>query len=434
MGHRILILAGAIELVSLSGLGWSPGYPAPFPGLVLFYVAFGAYLWAATRSGSDGSALGWIWAFAVLFRLSLLPLPPVLSDDIFRYLWDGHVQLSGINPFRYAPDDPALTALHTPWHGLINHPEVPTVYPPGAQGAFRLIAALGGTVLTAKLLWLVLDLATGAALIRVARATGRDASRVGLLYLWSPLLVVETAWSGHLEVLGLLWMTLLLLVLARSRDPSAPSTSATAGGLLALAALTKFAPAAALPSVARRLGPWSVVAFGLVAAAFYVPFLDVGSGLWTGLSTYVRDWRFNEGAFSVLELVTPTPAAARSLAAALVVAVVAWTVIHRYDVERSLFSILGAGLLLAPTVHPWYVLWILPFAALRQNRAFLLLTGLSFLGYWGLSTYHETGSWPQPGWLRALVWLPVWLVLALDALQDRFAADPGSAQGEADVA
>ena len=73
-----------------------------------------------------------------------------------------------------------------------------------------------------------------------------------------------------------------------------------------------------------------------------------------------------------------------------------------------------------------------PFAALRGSRPWILLTGLSFLGYWGLSTYHETGSWPQPGWVRALVWLPVWGLLAVDLVRlVRNAAGAGSVAPEA---
>ena len=72
------------------------------------------------------------------------------------------------------------------------------------------------------------------------------------------------------------------------------------------------------------------------------------------------------------------------------------------------------------TVHPWYVLWALPFAALRRNRAWIMLTGLVLLGYWGLEAFHARGEWPQPLWARLLLWVPVFGLLAFDSLRDRY--------------
>ena len=109
--------------------------------------------------------------------------------------------------------------------------------------------------------------------------------------------------------------------------------------------------------------------------------------------------------------VLPDPVHARVAAAAVVVAVVAWATWRRLPVERALLWIMGAGLLVSPTVHPWYVLWILPMSALLGSRPFLLLGGLVFLGYWGLASYEAAGVWPQPIWTRAAIWLPVWLML-----------------------
>ena len=99
----------------------------------------------------------------------------------------------------------------------------------------------------------------------------------------------------------------------------------------------------------------------------------------------------------------------------MVIGVVAYTTWRRFSIERALLWIIATGLLLSPTVHPWYVLWVLPMAALRGNRPFLLLSGLVFLAYWGLASYQATGVWPQPGWSRLAIWLPVWLLLVLSA-------------------
>lgn len=455
-----LAAAGAGELAFLTLAGWWPGATFPVPGLLLLGGACGCWAAAAwalrgvkgssgeggarDRDGSETKkapsrrALAAVWGLGVAVRLVLVPVAPSLSDDVYRYLWDGWVQLHGVNPYLYAPADPALTALHTSWHGLINHPDVPTIYPPAAQYAFLCVALLGATIPVAKVVWILFDLGTAWLLYRIARRSGRQPLLTLVLYLWCPLLVVETAWSGHLEPLGLFWVALFLLLAGRAsadaREPAGTASptgrvrggirSVGAGFALALATLTKFAPAAALPPLARRLGLrfGAVVVLGVLVA--YLPYVGAGPALFTGLATYAEHWRFNEGAFVVLTWAFPAGRPPRWAAGALVLVVVGWATLRSWDPERSLFWVLGAGVALSPTVHPWYVLWLLPFAALRKSRAWLLLCGLVFLGYWGLGAYQETGSWPEPVWARLCIWLPFGSLLLYDALRAGRAPGP----------
>lgn len=431
-GIALLALVGLAEVSLLAILAWWPGLPVPTPGLALFGLAFGVYLggWGvARRASEDGRrTLLLVWGVGLALRGVMLPVAPELSDDVWRYLWDGHVQLQGLDPWSRAPGDPALDPVATPWRPLINNPEVPTIYPPAAQGAFRVIALLGGGVLQAKLLWLVLDLATAAALALTARRTGRPRAPILLLYLWSPLLVVETAWNAHLDVLGLLGLALVLLA-AGAPSGRARSVPAAAGAALALATLTKFAPAAALPPLARRLGVRFVAAFAGTVLLLYLPWIGVGEALFRGLGTYARHWRFNELAFLGLEWLAPGGAPPRVVAAALVMGLVAWATWRRWSVERSLLWILGTGLVLSPTLHPWYALWMLPVAALRQSRAWIVFTGTAFVGYLGLATYRDGGVWPQPLWGRLLLWVPVAALLVHDHLGRRRSARSREGQG-----
>ena len=371
-----------------------------------------------------------LWGVGIVARVALLPLTPELSDDIYRYLWDGHVLREGVNPYAHSPDSEALAGIRTEWHGKINHPHVPTIYPPLAQVLFGLVNVVGGTVLAAKLVWLCFDLGCAALLQRIAARTGRNPARVLVWYLWSPLLIVETAWSAHYDAVGLFLVAAVIGVAAGMPDSRTGSSAgvvsdpdpSSAGGLLrvwkrpatlgsvfGLAALVKFAPAAALPPLARRYGLRAVVAFAAVCAVLYLPFAGAGlSALTGGLRTYARHWSANEGAFSLVLRWAGDPVGARAAVAVMVLAVAGYTAWRRFTVERALLWILGAGLLLSPTVHPWYVLWVLPMAALRGHAPFLLAGGLAFLGYWGLASYEATGVWPQPGWNRAAMWLPVW--------------------------
>ncbi len=422
---------GLLEVAALAAFGWLDGIALPLPRLLLPAAAFLCYAAAgigASRGSPPPAVL--LWGVGIAARLALLPLAPELSGDVYRYLWDGHVFLEGVNPYAHPPEDEALAALQTEWHGEINHPHIPTIYPPLAQVLFGLVNVAGGTVLAAKLVWLCFDLGCAALLQGIAARTGRNPARALVWYLWSPLLIVETAWSAHYEAVGLFFVTALIWAAAGRDDGRAESSpgavpdpdpssgglslgagkrSAVLGSVLGLATLVKFAPAAVLPPLARRHGWRAAVAFAAVCAVLYLPFAGVGvPALTEGLRTYARHWSANEGAFSLVLHLAGDPVRARAAVAALVLAVVGYTVWKRFSVERALLWIMGAGLLLSPTVHPWYVLWVLPMAALRGHAPFLLVGGLAFLGYWGLASYEAVGVWPQPGWNRAAIWFPVW--------------------------
>ncbi len=433
----VLLPLGLLLVAALGAFGWLHALAMPLPRLLLpaaAFVCYGAAGLHATRAGtSHGTAVALIWTIAVLARLALLPLPPELSDDIYRYLWDGHVLGQGTNPYAHPPAHDALSAIRTPWHGEINHPDVPTIYPPLAQLLFAAVSLSGGAILGAKALWLGFDLGCGLLLQRIATRTGRNPAPVLVWYLWSPLLIVETAWSAHFDSVGLFFLAALVLVAGSGgRDPGW-RRPVVLGALLAAATMVKFAPAAALPSLIRRHGWATLVAFAAVCAALCLPFAGVGpAALTEGLRTYARHWSANEGAFALIAALMGDPVQARVAAGVLVLAVVAYATWQGFSVERALLWIIGAGLLLSPTIHPWYVLWVLPMAALQANRPFLLLGGLAFLGYWGLASYEATGVWPQPAWAQAAMWLPVWLMLLWSAVRrpiDRYPAAKSATEG-----
>ncbi|NNF27621.1 MAG: DUF2029 domain-containing protein [Gemmatimonadetes bacterium] len=409
---RLWIGLGLAQWAALGAFGWAGGLELPLPRLLLPAAALVCYAWAGAAAGRQEGSLAWVWGLAVLMRLSLLPLTPELSDDVYRYLWDGHVQLQGISPYLYPPGHAALEGLRSAWHPLINHPDVPTIYPPLAQLAFLLVGLLGGTVWSAKILWTAFDLLAGGVLIEAARRRGLPVARIAVLYLWSPLLIVETAWSAHFDALGLFWLSLALLWSA----PPKADHPVRVGVAVGAATLTKFAPAALLPVLLRRYGVRSLLAWLLVVVGLYVPFVHVGLGpLTEGLRTYSEHWTANEGAFRLIAAVVEDPVGSRTVASGFVLAAVVVAAWRRFHLARAMVWIIGAGLLFSPTVHPWYVLWVLPAAALRISLPFLTLSGLVFLGYWGLGDYLTTGTWPEPGWAPFVIWFPTWLLLAGEA-------------------
>ena len=389
----------AVQAAALLAMAWVPGAAAtPLPLLGLWALAFAAYVAAARSAGS--LSVRTVWAGGIAMRVGLLGAAPVLSEDVYRYVWDGLVGRHGTNPYAFAPAAEQLAAIRPEWWELINHPAVPTIYPPGAQILFLTLASIASGWLLFKLAWVVADL-LGAAL--VARLS-RGGSRAPLfLYLWSPLLLVEVAWSGHFEPVGIVAM-LGAVLLARGRGLGA-------GALLGLGASIKFAPLAAVPALLRRYGVGAAAPAVTIPAVLYLPYADAGARVFEGLRTYADIWEFNAGLYAVVEwILAPLPGdadAARLVGALAVVVAALFAAWRRMDVQPALFLTIGTGLIVSPTIHPWYVLWVLPFACLSANRAWLLFTGTVFLAYAGRDAYLSTGSWPEPLWLRALIHAPL---------------------------
>lgn len=225
------------------------------------------------------AALLLVLGAGALFRLVLVPTPPVLSDDLHRYLWDGRVQAAGINPYVYPPRAPELAPLRDEavWP-RINRPSAPTIYPPAAQAVFAGAWWLGlRTPATWKLVTAAADIAAMLLLTRLLRALGRD-RRTVVAYAWNPLPILAFGHSGHVDALVVLGMV-------------AAGLAWQAGALrrlglyLGLAAAVKLYPLVALPAFVRgSSGRWSTrravtvsaLAVGVVAAT-YLPVLDLGS-------------------------------------------------------------------------------------------------------------------------------------------------------------
>ncbi len=416
-------LAG-LGLLSLLGyavaLRWIPG-PAYGPlvryvGLYIgLFVVYALAAWVVLRKPSgDRVALGIILGFGLLFRLVVLPSPVVLSSDLYRYLWDGRVQLAGINPYRYAPSAPELRLLRDPViHPEINRPTKRTVYPPGAQVTFALVAAVApNSVVAWRLFLLGCELITGVLLLYLLRRMAVPALAI-LLYAWAPLAVFEGVQASHLDFAML---PAFLLALAWRQE----GRMARAGAALGVAVLLKLYPAVLLLAWRRR-GEWRFpAACGAVVAAGYLPYLlGVGTGVVGFLPEYFSSAEdFNIGLrFFLTEGIGLGGEVARGtvmlLLFGLLLAVLLRIGRGRPEDAAGVFEAgMAAGavyLILVPTaMHPWYAVWILPFLTVRPSLAWLWFSGavtLSYLKY----AWAPTGF---PFWVRAVEFLPLYGLLA----------------------
>ena len=345
--------------------------------------------------------------FAGVWHILFLLQAPGLDDDIHRYVWDGRVQRLGYNPYIAVPGDPALAGLHTSETRTLNHPDLPSPYPPGAELFFRAIAAIHESVFAVKVAFVVCDLAIVLVLLDVLRRSGQGAHWV-LAFAWHPLLAIEVAGSGHVDILG----ALLLLVSFAALERRWRATAALTFGL---AVVVKFLPIVLLPLYWKRVRLRDAAATAMVLGLLYVPFLNHGRVQIGSLGTYIHSFWFNDPVFAALSHI-----AAPELIAGLAVLVGLLTAIWMR--KKSVSSADGfawpmaASLLCAPAVYPWYLLWLLPFMRSTPTLPVIVWTVSIIPTYyvWHLRAIGQ--PWIVPGWIllveygsvavaAAVVWL-----------------------------
>jgi len=332
---------------------------------------------------------------AAVWHIEFLRLPPGADDDIHRYVWDGRLQRLGYNPYLVVPSDPAMNGLHTAETRNLNNPELPSPYPPGAQLFFRAVTAIRESTLALKAAFVICELVIVFLLLDVLRLSGQEAHLV-LAFAWNPLLAVEVAGSGHIDIVGALLLVLSAAALVRGRR-------ATAALALGLAIAVKFLPVVLLPLYWKRVRVRDAALGAAVLGLLYLPFLNHGRISIGSLGTYVQSFRFNGPVFATLDQVAP-PQLLVGLAVLVGLVTATWLRTAAPEWSPGAFAWpMAACLLCAPAVFPWYLLWLLPFLTTASTLLLVVWTVSICVTYvqWHLRTLgHPWGA--LPGWVMLL--------------------------------
>lgn len=366
-----LWLVGA-ALVVLTAIGpWAHHRFGGYAHYVVFAGTAAGALWAmrASTEIDRRSALIAIAAIAVLMRLPQLLLEPYLSDDIYRYVWDGRVQAAGINPYRYIPSAPELAHLRDPTiYPLINRPDyAPTIYPPVAQMFYLLVTRLGESVLVMKLAFLACEAVTLWATLRLLDRLDLPPTRI-VAFAWHPLAIWEIAGSGHIDALmGMMVMLALLLGLA--------GRTLLAGAVATAGALVKPTSLLLLPVLWRPFRPALPAVFVATIAACYLPYLSVGWKVLGFAPGYIAEEGLDKGygfrlVMIAYELFGPIRYLGTIYLVVFAAIMIALAVLASFRRDRSppatvaATAILFTAFLVLLTPHyPWYYLVLLPFLA-----------------------------------------------------------------------
>lgn len=341
-----------------------------FIGLLLLAgILYVVAVFLVERFRLGRAAMTVILAGTVLFRLVLLLATPSLSDDVYRYQWDGRVQRAHLNPYLAVPSSPELSWLLNPDNPEPPGIDTPTIYPPLSELVYRTIE----TVVGYKLVSTILDLACVGLLSLLLAIMKLPLHRV-LAYAWNPAVLLSFAMSGHFDPLAILMVLAALFFLVRDH----PKLSVAA---LALAFLSKLFPVLLLPAFLKRVRPAYAGIFALLVFAFYLPFSGAGLHLLDGARNYGRDWSNNASLFEVLHFVARSKARADFFAGLIVLGAIGCLAQRRAGLLWSSLVLTEGVLLVSPTAYPWYFTWSIPFLCFYPNGVWLLMSVTSVLAY-----------------------------------------------------
>jgi alpha-1,6-mannosyltransferase len=442
LGLGLFLLLPYLYALHLQDLrAHTPGFEVAFWAAFLLYAAA---VWLALRIGDlPPRWLGVLFVLAASMQAILIFTRPTLSDDMYRYVWEGRVQVvSGLSPYRYPPNAPELASLRDAhiWASVNRKPAV-TIYPPLAEATFAVLWRIWPD----SVRWFQIVMAGGALLaggllVGLLRDLGHPTARV-LIYLWSPLLIFETAHSAHLDGLVLPLLVGAWWARLRQRD-------ALAGALLGLAAAYKLYPVLLLAALWRpdhKQGRWQMPAacLGVLVASYLPGVLRQGSAVIGFLPNYLGETfnlsplvqvilaglrELNAGALHGLGL-----APLRELALLLlgVLALLGLYMLRHpaqdgeTALRRSLW-LMGVFTLLSHDLFAWYLLWLLPLLAVFLQPAqwgrFPALRADAWTGWWlfcGLAAFSYIFfiHW-RP--VAAAIWaqfLPLYALLLVDGVR-----------------
>lgn len=416
-----LLAAGSAMLVYVafapfivSSLGYAVFVPSLAASGLLALVAMRLASGVPARSG-----LIIVLGFGLAMRLMLVGAEPLMSTDLYRYIWDGRVQAAGINPYLYVPADPALAALRdAAIYPHINRADYAvTAYPPLAEMFFLAVTRISESAVALRLAMVACEIVIVVAVIALLRRLALPETAV-VAYVWHPLAVFEIANNGHVEALmvALMMLGVWLLISARRVAGAIAVALAAVAKPYAVLILPAFWRPASSPQWDWRV-PLAVVA---AIVACYLPYLGAGKAVFGFLGAgYLSEEGLTSGEgiwlVALAQAVAGKAPALTWLYLAAAALIMIWLGLRvalggARDARNTVADIvllLTSGLFLMSPNYAWYFLALVPFLALGAGAPVWALTLGAFLLYRPFILPHNELFW------KTLATLPFLIALAL---------------------
>ena len=407
-----------IWFVSLSFLGIAVERTQTTTLLLTYGVSFLSYFWVLRLTRVSWNIL---LGTGLLMRLVFFLELPHLSDDFFRFIWDGTILANGRSPYGLLPQEAlnlGIPGITPSFFDQLNSPEYYTIYPPLNQAIFWISATLGGpdewltSVNVIRSFLLFADLGSVFLLRSLLQKRGAN-SHLAYWYFLNPLVVLE--FTGNLHFEGLVIFFLLFGI------HQFQSSKIWGQGLgFAGAIATKLVPLIFLPAVLMKQWPkrgFIVCLLTLVVASItFLPLISSAlvSGMGSSIGLYFQSFEFNASiyfivreigfavkGYNLIQQIGPW------LGISTFLLIMTWSFVastFKKELPLILLGSLCIYLLLSTTVHPWYVLPLIPLG---------ILSGYYFPVVWSLVIFLTYAGYSQEGFQLPMIWIIVEYLVVL---------------------
>lgn len=366
---------------------------------LLFTVLFIGYLRLVSGEKNEDQyriLLFFSWVFRLLFLFSL----PWLSEDVYRFIWDGAVQQLGYSPYAVTPED--IFTLHPDnillgeLYPHLNSPHYFSVYPPFSQFIFKMSVwifpdTLAGNIFFLRFMVLLFEAGVFFLLAKLLRFYQAGYQNL-LYYALNPLVVLELSGNLHLESILLFFLLLFFFFLLKN-------SLVMAGVSLGISVLVKLVPLFIIPLMFRKV----ILRDYLVFAIIVLLLLFAGTVYYYDKETYIHfsgsvdlfihQFEFNASLFYFIKAIGMAVAGFDIIACsgtvlmALVLIFIIYRSFRKTDKLNMPLLVLQCWmvyLLCSPVVHPWYIIPVLALSVILQLKSIVLwswLIGLSYFAY-----------------------------------------------------
>ena len=376
----------------------------------IIVLLFGLYF-LIVKSASKYFNIKYLLGIAVVLRLLLLFAVPNLSDDFYRFVWDGRLIVAGKNPYLYLPNE----FPENPIFAYLNSPNYYTVYPPFNQFIFGLASwffpeNLLGNIVLLRIIIVLADVGVIVLLYQLKK------EKV-LLYAFNPLIIIELTGNLHFEGLMIFWFLFAIYFFVRGKKQVSERDKLWAMICFTLSVATKLIPLIFLPLIIKKIGfkngLWLSFLSGFLFVLLWLPFFDreIISNFFSSIDLYFQSFQFNacvyyiirEIGFLILGFdVVWWVGGILGFSALSIILNLSWGKFWwKQDnfsnllknegeemTEKMLETFYVTALLIvttyyffATTVHPWYIVTVFTLSLLTPYRFGIVWSGMVILSY-----------------------------------------------------
>ena len=399
-----------------------------FELLACFTILFAGYFYIV-KTAKETALQYFLW-IAILFRLLLLFSIPTLSDDYFRFIWDGQLIMNGLNPFDLLPTEVSIDFPNkAELIDGMNSPNYYTVYPPIAQVVYFLSAWLSpnsilGSIIVMRSIILAAEIGIILLLPKLLKVLNMNPIN-NLWYSLNPLVIVELTGNLHFEGTVLFFFLLAVYLLALNKV----KLGAVAW---AFAAATKLIPIFFLPVVLRKLNIKKAVVFyiifGVAFTALWIPFYNstLIPHFLQSVTLYSKTFEFNASIYYLVRAIgfettgyniiqTAGPWLVKAAYLGILIILLKKKIISWSGFFTALLFAMSWYYLFALIVHPWYSITLVFLAVFTRLRYPMLWSFLAIVSYWA----YSNPGFQENFWLIGLEYTAVIVFVIWEALLDK---------------